>query len=222
MLSNGKSDSEMKDGLLLESEISLTRFASPICSFLTFSFFFFFFHILFFIHLPFSGSGVVVGFFFFFFDSDVNGSSASWTVPPQKPRSHFLFFLFVSDDVDASCVASFLPQTWRIHEQQHARRRRLQLRRLLQPHLFAELNNPIELLDRRESVRPPSCRSHANEELREAARCCSSSLPFLALVSSSALVSLCGWEIGNEAASLFCLGECSPAKKPFLVRSFLY
>jgi hypothetical protein len=214
-MENGKSDSETKDGLLLESEISLTRFASLICSFFTFSFFFFF-HTLFFVHLPFSGSGVLVG-FFFFFDSDVSGSSASRTVPPQKPRSHFLF---VSDEVDASCVASFLPQTWRIHEQHHAQHRRLQLRRFLQPHLFAELNNPIELPDRRESVRPPSCRSHANEELREAARCCSSSLPFLALVSSSALVSLCGWEIGNEAASLFCLGECSPAKKPFLVRSF--
>jgi hypothetical protein len=48
----------------------------------------------------------------------------------------------------------------------------------------------------------------------------SSSLPFLALVSSSAPVSLCGWEIGNEAALPFCLNEYSPSKKPFLVLSF--
>ncbi|KAL6839204.1 hypothetical protein ACP4OV_030876 [Aristida adscensionis] len=145
----------MKIGVLLGSEISLTRLASPPCSF----FFFFFFPHIFFVPLFFSGSGVVVGFVLFFFDSNVKGSSASLTFPPQMPRILF-FFLFVSD-VDVSFVASLdpLPQTPRIHEQQHAHLRRLQLRRFLQPHLLAELSNPIELMDRRESERAPSCRS---------------------------------------------------------------
>ncbi|TVU20047.1 hypothetical protein EJB05_36234, partial [Eragrostis curvula] len=115
--------------------------------------------------LHFSGSGAV-GFFLFFLDSDVKGSSASRTVPPQTLRNHFLFFFLFVSDVDASCVDFFLPQIQSIHEQQHARRRRLQLRKFLQqharrkrlqlrkflqPHLLAELNNPMELLDRRES-----------------------------------------------------------------------
>jgi hypothetical protein len=44
----------------------------------------------------------------------------------------------------------------------------LQLRRFLQPHLLAELSSPMELPDRRESGRAPSCRSlHANEEQQE-------------------------------------------------------
>jgi len=154
----------VKGGVLLESDISLTRAANPFSSFV--------FHI-FFVHLPFSGSGVVAGFFLFLFDSDdATGSSFSRTAPPQKPRNHILFFFLLVPD--ASCAASLfaLPQTPRIHEQQHAHLRRLQLRRFLQEqHLFAELSRPMELPDRRESGRAPSCRSlHANEEQQEDAR----------------------------------------------------
>jgi hypothetical protein len=47
----------------------------------------------------------------------------------------------------------------------------LQLRMFLQQHLLAELNSPMELLDRRESGRAPSCRSlHANKEQQEASK----------------------------------------------------
>lgn len=152
----------MKAGFLLESEISLTRVANPFCSF----FLFFFLHI-FFVHLHFSCSGIIAVFFLFFFASNVNGSSASRSAPPQKP---LFFFIFVSD---ASCVALLvlLPQTERIHEQQHAHLSRLQLRMFLQQHLLAELNSPMEFPDRRESGRAPSCRSlHANEEQQEASK----------------------------------------------------
>ena len=159
-----KNSRRIKAGFLLESEIPLTRVAKPFCS----SFLVFFLHI-FFVHLHFSGSGIIAVIFLFFFASDVNGSSASRTALPQNPRTHFLFFLlFVSD---SSCVALLvlLPQTERIHEQQHAHLSRLQLRMFLQQHLLAELNSPMELPDRRESGRAPSCRSlHANEEQQEA------------------------------------------------------
>lgn len=165
MQSKNSRGRKIKAGFLLASEISFTRVANPFCSF----FLFFFLHI-FFVHLHFSCSGIIAV-FFLFFASVVNGSSASRTAPPQKPWIHFLFFfLFVSD---ASCVALLLvlPQTERIHEQQHAHLSRLQLRMFLQQHLLAELNSPMELPDRRESERPPSCRSlHANEEQQEASK----------------------------------------------------